>query len=363
MNARVCKPSGFTLIEIMVGLAIVAVLAAIAVVGYQKYVERAQGTDIVVRYDTIRTGVATKIQTARADDCAELAKGLDTGGLASGGATLGYGFEAVTGGYRPVLTVCAEAGKGGPQGVRAARGAYETLEKNGMAEKNPVITDSVVSFALRLTDGDAALCKTAPTQASATCGQSQQAVQAPVQPVQPPAQSAQPAQPAASTPACEDTYGSTCDVDFGLHLCGDDFVRDICQKFCGVCGSPSGAAQAAAPTSPPKPVPAPMVQGSTPQAPQVPASAGTPRIGSYRTGVASDIWAQSFLFIYKATSPDGSPVRVTKIELPPGSGTADITGRGDIKLTPGAPGDYTMYVTLTNASGTLRVPATFSVGN
>jgi hypothetical protein len=90
-------------------------------------------------------------------------------------------------------------GNQGVQGVKATRGAHDTLAKNGVVEQNPVLTDSVVSFALRLTDGDAALCKTPPVQPSTTCGQAAQVAQAPSQPVQP----AIPPQPvAAALPAC-----------------------------------------------------------------------------------------------------------------------------------------------------------------
>lgn len=171
MNALRIRPSGFTLLELVIVVAVIAILGAIAVLGYQKYLERARGVDIVTRYDAIRTGVAARLQTARADDCAELAKSLDAANLGGAGATLAYGFEAVAGGYRPVLTVCAQAGSNGPQGVGSARGAYETLAKNGVVEKNPVLTDSVVSFALRLTQDDRALCKTVAASAATTCGQ------------------------------------------------------------------------------------------------------------------------------------------------------------------------------------------------
>jgi prepilin-type N-terminal cleavage/methylation domain-containing protein len=170
MSSTFSRHAGFTLIELMVALAVVAVLGAIAVVGYMKYTERAQGVDIVVRYDAIRTGVAARAQSAKSGDCAELAKGFDSANLAGSSARLAYGFEAVAGGYRPVLTVCAQAGTNGPQGVNTARGAYETLARNGVVEKNPVLTDSVVSFALRLTEGDQPLCALSQPAIRTACG-------------------------------------------------------------------------------------------------------------------------------------------------------------------------------------------------
>lgn len=72
------------------------------------------------------------------------------------------------------------------------------MAKTGVVERNAVVSDSVVSFALRLTDGDAALCKTAPATNSSTCGSSQTVLKAPPQPALPvsaPAQTIVVAQP------------------------------------------------------------------------------------------------------------------------------------------------------------------------
>jgi prepilin-type N-terminal cleavage/methylation domain-containing protein len=201
-NQKLKKQSGFTIVELLTVVAVIAILGAVAVIGYQQYTNRARGAEIIEKYDAIRTSVAIRSKVeAATDSCAELAKGFDQTNLNTSSATLAYGFEATTGGYRPVLTVCAQAGNN-PLGVATARGTYDTLIKQGVVEKNPVITDSVVSFALRLTDGDAALCKTAPPAATATaCAPATAQSAQPAQPTQP-AQSVQAAQtPTAPTAA------------------------------------------------------------------------------------------------------------------------------------------------------------------
>lgn len=175
------RSRGFTLIELMTVVAIIAILGAVAVIGYQKYTARAQGADIIEKYDAIRTGVNAKALSDKVDDCAALVSALGNSNLSSDYAGLTYGFEAVKDGYRPVLNVCAQLDPAKPLAVKVAREAHDVLARNGVVEKNAVVTDSVVSFALRLTQGDAALCKTAPAQAATTCGQSQPVAQAPAQ--------------------------------------------------------------------------------------------------------------------------------------------------------------------------------------
>ncbi|MBS7808492.1 prepilin-type N-terminal cleavage/methylation domain-containing protein [Variovorax sp. PCZ-1] len=188
---------GFTLIEILISVAIIGILATVAVVGYQEYTARARASDILLKYDAIRTGALTRTAQQKFDNCADLLKSLDTSNLIDRYATLNYGFEAANGGgYRPILTVCGKADAGSLGGTKVAKGAHDTMLKTGTVEKGAVITDAVVSFALPLTQGNQAICKTWTAPAAATsCAANPSANSASA-----PAQAARPAASASANP-------------------------------------------------------------------------------------------------------------------------------------------------------------------
>lgn len=168
------KNWGFTIVELLAVLAVIAILGAIATVGYQEYIFRARATDIILKYDAIKTDVGVRLSKSKVvDDCSELASSFDATHLTVNYAALAYGFEATNGGYRPVLTVCAKADPANPMGVKVAKGAYETMAKINGVEGSPLITASLVSFGLPLTNDKVAVCnKNVPAPAS-TCSQPQ----------------------------------------------------------------------------------------------------------------------------------------------------------------------------------------------
>jgi hypothetical protein len=159
------------------------------VVTYRIYIERAAAADLVSAHHNIRNYVQG-LGGKSADDCAALAAGYERKLLSDPYARLDYGFEAVPGGFRPVLSVCATA-QSDARNIPVARRAHDSFVNIGVMEKGAVLSDSVVSYALRLTDGEQALCKTAPASSGPACAPTQAA--APTQ---------LPTPPQASTPAC-----------------------------------------------------------------------------------------------------------------------------------------------------------------
>lgn len=202
---------GFTLIELMLSVAVIAVLAAIAIMVYRNYSDRARGVEVIAKYDAIRSGFP-RTPASIADDCAGLAKGFDEKNLANPYTNLSYAFEAVRDGYRPVLSVCSQVGQQGKQGVGTAREVHDTLAKNSVVEKGAVLTDSVVSFALRLTEGDQAYCKAWTARPSNPCATTVAQAPGQVTPPQPAVQNPPTQVPPVQTPPVQTPPGQTSGV-------------------------------------------------------------------------------------------------------------------------------------------------------
>jgi type IV pilus assembly protein PilA len=66
MNMKRSMQKGFTLIELMIVVAIIGILAAVALPAYQDYTIRAKVSEVVLAASACRTGITEAVQTSAA---------------------------------------------------------------------------------------------------------------------------------------------------------------------------------------------------------------------------------------------------------------------------------------------------------
>lgn len=82
------KQIGFTLIELMIVVAIVAILAAIALPSYQIYTKRAKFSEVIASVEAVRTAYEICIQTGVTQaDCTEGTHGIPANIATGSGST------------------------------------------------------------------------------------------------------------------------------------------------------------------------------------------------------------------------------------------------------------------------------------
>ncbi len=179
--------TGFTILELMLVIAIIGVLAAVAVPLYQGYQERAQATEIVVLYDELRSGLSGDLQTGSFSRCSDLMDRAGRGVLNDHFAPTGFGFTAVAGGngYKLVLGVFARLDQEGERGIKVAQAAFDQFSALGLTNPRSIVSDTVVSFNLPITNTLEPDCLIADTTAGQSSVQVVQLAPTAVQPSTP----------------------------------------------------------------------------------------------------------------------------------------------------------------------------------
>ncbi len=117
---------GFTLIELMIVVAIIGILAAVALPAYQDYTKKAKVSELILAASTCRTAVTEAVQTA-------------TGSLPAAGA---WGCESAS---SPSKYVASVATDGGGMITVTAQGFGDPAIDTTTLTLTPTIVGSVVT--------------------------------------------------------------------------------------------------------------------------------------------------------------------------------------------------------------------------
>ena len=108
MNMKQTVQKGFTLIELMIVVAIIGILAAVAIPAYSDYTAKAQASEAFVLLDGLKTPISTAMSEDPATGCAAPATSVSSGKYL---ASIGYAYAA------PVCTITATYNGGIANGV------------------------------------------------------------------------------------------------------------------------------------------------------------------------------------------------------------------------------------------------------
>ena len=122
---------GFTLIELMIVVAIIGILAAVALPAYQDYTARAKVSEVVLAASTCRTAISEASQTGFAAN--PVANGFGCGEGGTSGSPLSQYVQTIATDVNGVITVTARNISQLGTGVNVAFTPYSTPDITGTA--------------------------------------------------------------------------------------------------------------------------------------------------------------------------------------------------------------------------------------
>ncbi|MDA0977044.1 MAG: prepilin-type N-terminal cleavage/methylation domain-containing protein, partial [Proteobacteria bacterium] len=142
--------SGFTILEMMISLGIVAILSTVVAVSYVNYTENAETADVLTRMSVIREQIEARHimnqnALATCDDSMFSGIDLDDPYLDLSITSIPLDESDLSKGYGAGVIVSAQADAQGAQGVKMAKVLHDSLIGQNANISGAILTDSVVS--------------------------------------------------------------------------------------------------------------------------------------------------------------------------------------------------------------------------
>lgn len=144
--------SGFTLLEIAIAIAIVAILALISIPMYQDYKTRSMATELMIKVDEMRTRLGVVAGTDEWKNKCDVSGAIDKRLLDWPHAKLEISLDASKPPKAVVLGVTSVQGQHHKQGVAIATEAHKQFEKNGILQRTVAINEATAVYAVKLAD-------------------------------------------------------------------------------------------------------------------------------------------------------------------------------------------------------------------